>query len=230
MSTHLTFVEVHKQMIDNGIGARFSQLSPRGLGYMILELDEEPMSKINGNLISILKLMGQCTDAASIFGGFPRDLKERLKEECLIQDHARKAIVVQHTKVSNVMKDVLDSALKDSIKNKKERQRSVDVVMDFLDAFSCFLKRQKFFKLMMRNHNVSESELIIFFSIMITMLENSLQAEHSDYGPEGLFPFFLSCTPLHIVLYYFIFANSFRVVGTQAKTFSLCMLVSFGRR
>jgi hypothetical protein len=174
------YESVNAEMTRNKMGDRFLQLSPRGLGYFIIEVGPEVMSLINVDLLSIFKLMGESTSAAGIFGGFSR---KRQSEECLIQDNARKAIVL---KQSEKVFFILESTLKNVIRNKTKRTESVQKVIVFLDALSRFLKNQPFFKDMVRN-NKDDDELIIMFSIMITMFLSTDQAEHFDYSPEGAF-------------------------------------------
>jgi hypothetical protein len=173
----------------NGKGDRFSQLSPRGLGYFIIEVGTEVKSLITDELLSIFKNMGECKSAAGIFGGFSHS---RQSEHCLIQDNARKAIVLEHSEKLELMSKVIDKCLQDKILRKTNRTKSVEKVIAFLDAFSRFLKNQRFFKDMVRNNRCDDDELMIMFSIMITMLMNTDQAGHFDYSPEGaLVSFFL---------------------------------------
>lgn len=206
----MDFKKINKQMNSSRLKAKFSQLSHCGLGYIIIKVNAECLSLINTKLLSIFKLMGQDTQtAANIFGGFSKRHKIRSSKKALITDNSRKAIVLEQSTNLKLMEEVIDSSLTTAITDTTHRKKSVEQVVHFLDVFSRFLKTQDFFKDMVSNNKEFDSEIIIFFSIMLTMLKNTDQAEHADFCPEGLlFSSYHALFLLENVNYSFICANS----------------------
>lgn len=169
------FTTVNDEMNRNLLRDKFSQLSPKGLGYMILQLPPDLVGLIDKDLLSILKSMGNSTDASDVFGRFIGTRENVLKSA------SRKSVVFKHS--PSLLKDI-ESVLR-NLEGREVTRTDVKKVKTFLDAFSCFLKEQRFYKDMKKHYKAKDSDMIMMFSVMITMQKNVDQASHFDFNPEG---------------------------------------------
>jgi hypothetical protein len=190
-----SFEAVNRRMYENAFGARFSQLSPKGLGYIILRLGTK--IPIDEDLLSIFRVMATSENASDVFGRFNRERDD------VVPDKSRRSLFLKHKR----LKKTIRASLKGH--HLYDNDKTVDRVFSFFKAFQDCLKDQQFFQDLKRNYkslDEKDNHVQIAFSIMMTsLLGSQTQVEHSDYNPTGSFQ--VASFMIHSIdnLYIFIF-------------------------
>lgn len=175
-----TYDTIEDEMNRNQKGDKYSQLSPRGMGYFVFQLPDKLILRITLGFMSLLRALSTSTSASSIFGAFNES------RSAVDPDDNRKSFSTKKIESSDLTK-LLKRCLREKEISDSEIEIEIDNVVSFVQEFRDFLANKQFIKDLTKS---TENKFDITKHIILTVITSISsvldQADHFDFNPEGL--------------------------------------------